>query len=122
MLTLASLWLPILVSAVIVWVASFVVWAVLPHHRSDYRGFPDEESVREAMGKLPPGQYNIPNVASRGDLKNPEVGAAVWERFTKPRDKSLWYYEELAKTFATRLPGHPLAAELREIVDALRRE
>jgi len=36
MASLASLWLPIVVSAVIVFLASWVVHMFLPHHRSDF--------------------------------------------------------------------------------------
>ncbi len=32
---LLDLWLPIVVSAVIVFVASFLAWMVLPHHKGD---------------------------------------------------------------------------------------
>ncbi len=75
MVTIASLWLAIVLSAVIVWLASFVVWAVLPYHKTDYKGLPDEEAARNALKPqdLAPGQYNIPNVASRSDLNKPEV-------------------------------------------------
>lgn len=72
MVSLSALWLPILLAALLVWVASFVVWAVLPHHRSDYAAFSDEEAVRRAMGGIPPGQYNIPHVPSRAALADPE--------------------------------------------------
>jgi hypothetical protein len=41
-----SLWLPILLSAIAVWVASAINWMVMPHHESDYRKFPDEDAVR----------------------------------------------------------------------------
>ena len=49
MITLTSLWLPILVSAVIVFVASSIMHMVLPYHKSDYRQLPDEDRVTDAM-------------------------------------------------------------------------
>ena len=49
MVSLGSLWLPILLSAVAVFVASSVVWMLLPHHRDDFAGLPDEEAVRDAL-------------------------------------------------------------------------
>jgi hypothetical protein len=74
MIAISSLWLAILLSAVVVWVAGAIVWMVLPHHRSDYRGFPDEEAVRQALGPdLAPGQYNIPHIPDRKDADKPEV-------------------------------------------------
>jgi hypothetical protein len=73
MVTILSLWLAIVLSAVVVWMASLVVWAVLPYHQSDYKGLPDEEAARKALTPLAPGQYNIPHLASRDELKKPEV-------------------------------------------------
>ena len=75
MVTIASLWLAILLSAGIVWIASFLVWAVLPYHKSDYKGLPDEEAALKALTpqNLAPGQYNIPHVSSREEIKKPEV-------------------------------------------------
>ena len=52
------------------------------------------------------------------DLRKPEIGKDIWNRFSQPREKTLWYYGSLAKTFRKKLPGQ-LADELREIVKAL---
>jgi|SRR5215831_15512692 len=49
MIPLTALWLPILLSAVIVLFASFIMHMVLAYHRSDYRKLPDEERVTDAM-------------------------------------------------------------------------
>ena len=49
MIPLTTLWLPILVSAVIVFFASFIIHMVLTYHRSDYRKLPDEDRVTDAM-------------------------------------------------------------------------
>lgn len=75
MVTIGALWLPILLSAIAVWVASAIIWMVLPHHKSDFGKLPDEDAARRALGAqdLAPGQYNIPHVVSQGDLRNPEV-------------------------------------------------
>jgi len=75
MVTIIALWLPVLISAVLVWIASAIVWTVLPHHKSDYKGLPDEEAARNALQPqdLKPGQYDIPHIASRADVKKPEV-------------------------------------------------
>ena len=49
MIPLIALWLPILVSAVIVFFASFIMHMVLGYHKSDYRKLPDEDRVTDAM-------------------------------------------------------------------------
>ncbi|MBM3491450.1 MAG: bifunctional (p)ppGpp synthetase/guanosine-3',5'-bis(diphosphate) 3'-pyrophosphohydrolase [Alphaproteobacteria bacterium] len=55
------------------------------------------------------------------DLRKPEVGPAVWQRFSNPRQETLWYYAALAEAFQRFLPGQ-LADELAEIVAVLRTE
>src|SRR6184192_2631278 len=49
MIALTALWLPILLSTVIVFVASSIMHMVLPYHKSDYRRLPDEDRVTDAM-------------------------------------------------------------------------
>src|SRR5690242_21958940 len=49
MIPLTTLWLPILLSAVIVFFASFIIHMVLGYHKSDYRKLPDEERVTDAV-------------------------------------------------------------------------
>ena len=63
MVTILSLWMPILVSAVVVFFASWIIHMLLPYHRSDFAGVSDEEGVRESLGKfnIPPGDYVIPH-------------------------------------------------------------
>lgn len=75
MVTIVSLWLPIVLASVIVFIASAVIWTVLPHHKSDFKPLPDESAARRALRPqtIPPGQYNIPNIASHDALKDPEV-------------------------------------------------
>lgn len=79
MVTIAALWAPILLSAALVFIVSSLVWMVLPHHKSDYRGLPDEEAVLEALGDVEPGLYDFPHMASLEELKAPELQ----ERFRK---------------------------------------
>jgi (p)ppGpp synthase/HD superfamily hydrolase len=52
------------------------------------------------------------------DLRKPEVGAAVWDRFKASRTDTLAHYRALAQAFMQHRPGQ-LADELGEIVDAL---
>src|SRR5438309_11558289 len=49
MIPLTALWLPILLSTVIVFFASFIMHIVLAYHKSDYRKLPDEERVTDAL-------------------------------------------------------------------------
>jgi hypothetical protein len=72
MVALSALWLPILVSAIIVFIASFVAWMVLPHHRSDWAKLPDEDSVRAAIKGIDPGEYSFPHAATSAEWKSPE--------------------------------------------------
>jgi (p)ppGpp synthase/HD superfamily hydrolase len=60
------------------------------------------------------------------DLRRPEIGKAVWDRFKNSRKDTLWYYRELAKSFQKRLKDQSakmqLADELSEIVDVSRED
>ena len=73
MITIPELWLPILAAAVLVWIASAVVWMVLPHHKSEYRALPDEAAAGAALKGAAPGLYNLPHVEDYGRLKDPET-------------------------------------------------
>lgn len=59
---LLSLWLPIILSAVVVFVISSLIHMVIKWHGPDYRGFSNEDAVRAAInaGKPTPGRYVIP--------------------------------------------------------------
>ena len=71
--TLAGLWLPIVVSSVLVFVASSLIWNVLGAHKWHIKGLPDEAGAREALSKqaLAPGMYTIPYSASPAAMKDP---------------------------------------------------
>ncbi len=73
MVTISMLWLPILVSTVLVFVASSIIWMALPHHRSDTRRLPDEEPVTASLGKqgLAPGIYRFPWAGDMKAMKEP---------------------------------------------------
>ena len=81
MVGLMSLWLPILLSAVAVFLASSITHMVLRYHRSDFQGMPGEEGVREAIRKagVKPGSYMFPHCEDMGELKKPEV-IKKWEQ------------------------------------------
>ena len=74
MVTIGGLWLAILLSTIAVWVASAILWMVMPHHKSDYGKLPDEDAVRQALTpQLAPGQYSIPYAPSPSDQQDPET-------------------------------------------------
>ncbi len=74
MITITSLWLAILLAAAFSWVMSAIVWMAMPHHKTDYAKFPDEDAVRAALKpqNIQPGQYNIPHMADWGECKTDE--------------------------------------------------
>src|ERR1700751_3465587 len=63
MIPLTTLWLPILLSAVFVFIASSILHMALPFwHRPDYGKLPDEGAVLTGLGSTKSGQYIAPNV------------------------------------------------------------
>jgi hypothetical protein len=79
MTELSTLWLPIVLSAVLVFVASSIIHMASPWHRSDYPKVLNEDRLREAVRPLaiPPGDYMIPRPASRADLRSPEFAEKI---------------------------------------------
>lgn len=75
MISLFALWMPILLSAVAVFVISSIIHMVLKYHHSDYSQVPDEDGLLEALRKfnLAPGDYFIPRA---NDMK--EMGSAEY--------------------------------------------
>src|SRR5215213_8953240 len=68
------LWLPILISAILVFVASSIIHMASPWHKNDYQRLPDEDAFRAAVGPLdlPPGDYMVPRPLAMAELKTPE--------------------------------------------------
>ncbi len=75
MVPLTALWLPILLSAVIVFLASSVIHMMLPYHRSDFAKVPSEDAVMEALRKfeIPPGDYIMPCAGGPEGMKDPKL-------------------------------------------------
>lgn len=71
---LSALWLPILLSAVIVFVASSIIHMATKWHASEYPAVPNEDGVRDALRPLavPPGDYFVPRAASPKAMQSPE--------------------------------------------------
>jgi len=75
MVGMMSLWLSIVLSAVLVFVASSIIHMVLRWHASDWSKLPDEDAVLEAMHKagVQPGDYVFPHATSMKELATPEM-------------------------------------------------
>src|SRR6266568_880162 len=71
---LGALWLPIVLSAVLVFVVSSLIHMVTPWHKSDYPRLPNEDRVMDALRPLaiPPGDYMMPRPASRQEMRTPQ--------------------------------------------------
>jgi hypothetical protein len=78
---IGTLWLPVILSAVAVFIASSIIHMALKYHRADHRRLPSEEAVREALGKAnpEPGMYFTPYCADHKQMNEP----AVKEKFAK---------------------------------------
>jgi len=81
MVSLAQLWLPILLSAVGIFVSSSLVHMVLKWHNSDYLKLLNEEAVRATLraGNLAPGQYIVPHCTHGPEMNSPEMKAKFVE-------------------------------------------
>jgi len=67
---LLALWMPILLSAVVVFVISSLVHMVFKWHASDYGRLANEDAVRDALraGGIAPGRYVLPHCADMKDM------------------------------------------------------
>ena len=74
MISLAELWLPIVLSAVFVFVMSSLFHMVIPLHKGDFKRMPGEEKVLEEMRRqgVPPGSYMFPCAVSPKEMCSPE--------------------------------------------------
>lgn len=77
MVGLTALWLPILLSAVIVFIASSIIHMALQIHRSDWGQLPHEAELLEALREagVSRGQYVFPHAPSAKEMGSPEMKA-----------------------------------------------
>ena len=75
MTELSVLWIPILLSAVIVFVVSSIIHMASPWHKSDYPRMPNEDKAMDALRPLaiPPGDYMVPRPSSTKEMRSPEL-------------------------------------------------
>lgn len=125
MVSLTSLVMPILVSAVIVFVVSSIIHMMLPYHRTDFRKLPNEDEALEALRRLniPPGDYLAPHPGSAEGMKKPEfiektnkgpialMTLAPGGPPAMGTSLSLWFlYSVVVSVFAGYLTGRTLPA------------
>jgi hypothetical protein len=74
MVSLTALWLPILLSAVIVFLASSVIHMTPLWHKNDYPQMPREVEALSALRPLaiPPGDYFLPRASGMKEMRSPE--------------------------------------------------
>jgi len=124
MVPLSALWLPIVLSAVIVFIASSIMHTLLPYHRGDYRQLPDEDKTLGALrgAGLTRGLYVFP-FGTHKDMKTP----AVQEKYKQgpvgmmtvfpsgppvmPKFLGLWFaYCLVVSFFVAYLAAHTVAS------------
>jgi hypothetical protein len=73
-----SLWIPMILAAIVVWFWSFLSWAALDLHSRDTGKLPDEDAVMSALRQhnVPPGAYLFPKVTHKNS-KEPEIKAKL---------------------------------------------
>ena len=133
MSVVAALWLPILLSAVLVFVASSIIHMASPWHKSDYPKMPNEDGVMDALRPfaIPPGDYMTPRPSSREDMRSqafadkmsrgPIVVMTVMPSgpMSMSRNFILWFaYTLLVSYFAAYVAGHavPFGSGARPVI------
>jgi len=79
MVPIMSLWLPILLSAVFVFIVSSIIHMLLPYHRTDWSKVPSEDGVMDALRpfNIPPGDYHMPHASGLQETNSPEFQEKV---------------------------------------------
>ncbi|MBR9989938.1 MAG: hypothetical protein KFH98_09295 [Gemmatimonadetes bacterium] len=130
MVSLMSLMIPIVVSAVLVFIASSIIHMFLGYHANDFVAVPDEDAVRRALSTVPPGEYGVPYAGSMAAMKSAEFtekmkagpvvlmtvspGAAP----TMSRELTLWFvFCLVVSIFAGYVAGRalPLGADYLDV-------
>src|SRR5258708_4255793 len=118
-----ALWLPIIVSAIIVFVASSIIHMALPWHKTDYPRLPEEDRFMDAVRPMaiPPGDYMVPRCKDHADMRTPEFqekfnkGPVMMMTvmpngaFSMGRNLGLWFvYILVVSLFAAYITAHAL--------------
>lgn len=123
MVSVVSLAVPILASAVVVFIASSIIHMFLPIHRGDFAKVPDEDNVMDSLRrhKIPPGDYITPCPSGPASMKDPqylakrEKGPVVVMTIMPPGSFSMggqlaqWFvYSVVVSIFAAYVAGRAL--------------
>ena len=123
MTPLSALWLPIVLSAVIIFVASSIMHMLLPYHKGDYKQIPDEDKSLAALrsGGLTRGLYIFPFTTHK-EMKSPAIAEKykqgpvgmmiVFPNGTPvmPKFLGLWFgYCLIIASFVAYLAAHTMA-------------
>jgi hypothetical protein len=123
--SLVSLWLPILLSAVVVFLASSLIHMGPFWHRNDYPRMPREEEAMNALRPLaiPPGDYFIPRADGMKQMRSPEFRQKLTQgpvavitvmpngMFSMNRNLGQWFvFLIVVGTFAAYIAGRTLPA------------
>jgi len=75
MVSMTDLWLPILLSAVFVFIVSSIIHMALPIHKGDFRKLPGEEKILAEMRTqgVQPGSYGFPMCESMKDMGSQDM-------------------------------------------------
>ncbi|MCP4897023.1 MAG: hypothetical protein GY906_08615 [bacterium] len=113
MVSLTALWLPILLSAVAVFIVSSVLHMVLSYHKNDYVKLPKEAEVLDGLRNagVVPGAYYFPCPDDHKEMGSPEM----LERYTTgpvgimtvlpnrppmmPKHLAMWFVHSLVVSF-----------------------
>lgn len=81
MVTIVSLWLPVLLSAVAIFIVSSIIHMLLTYHRSNFAAIPDEQNFRDTVRPLniPPGEYIFPFAGSPKNMESEEYQQKIKE-------------------------------------------
>jgi len=128
MVPVTALWLPIVLSAIVVFIVSSIVHMVLPIHKSDWKRVPNEDAAMTALRALsiPPGDYLMPRPESAAAMNSPEFQAKVTAgpvvimtvrpsgRQSMSQSLALWVvYLAVVGVFAAYIAGRALAPGTR---------
>ena len=123
-----ALWLPILLSAVFVFIASSIIHMMPLWHKNEFPKMANEDKVMDALRPLniPPGEYMVPRCENQKNMRSPEftekmkkgpvVMMTVWPNgpITMGKSLTLWFvYTLVIGIFAAYVAGRalPLGAQ-----------
>lgn len=121
---LTALWLPILLSAVFVFLVSSVIHMAPLWHKHDYPRMPNEDAVRDALRPLaiPPGDYMVPRAQDMAEMKSaaftdklkqgPVVMFTVMPNgpMSMGRNLAMWFaYSLVVSVFSAYVAGRALS-------------